>query len=157
MARPTGSHRTDATRRGGIRSCESHLSGRAGLALGAAALVASALAAPTSATAADPGDRADVSSSLVTQLSTLRDGAPTAVMVHGATLQQARDAVAATGMTAVTSFDRIGVVVATGTGSQVQAVRSEPGVTYVEGNQRRSTSSRTAATSPPAATRPPRP
>jgi serine protease AprX len=106
------------------------------LALGAAALVASAaLAAPTSATAADPGDPADLSASLVSQLSTLGNGVPAAVMVHGATLQQARDAVAATGMTAVTSFDRIAVVVATGTGSQVQAVRSQPGVTYVEGNQ----------------------
>ena len=106
------------------------------LAVGAAALVASAsLVAPTTATAAESGDRANVSSHLATQLSRLDAGVPTAVMVHGATLQQARDAVAATGMTAVTSFDRIGVVVATGTGSQVQAVRSEPGVTYVEGNQ----------------------
>jgi serine protease AprX len=111
----------------------------AGLAVGAAALVASAgLAAPT-ATAADtataPGDRANVSAHLADELTSLGAGVPTSVMVHGATLQQARDAVAATGMTAVTTFDRIGVVVATGTGSQVQAVRAEPGVTYVEGNQ----------------------
>lgn len=106
------------------------------LAAGAVALVASAsLVAPTTATAAGSGDRANVSSHLATQLSRLDAGVPTAVMVHGATLQQARDAVAATGMTSVTSFDRIGVVVATGTGSQVQAVRSQPGVTYVEGNQ----------------------
>lgn len=106
------------------------------LAVGAAALVALAgLTVPTSATAAESGDRADLSTQLVTQLSRLDAGAPTSVMVHGATLQQARDAVAATGMTAVTSFDRIGVVVTTGTGDQVQAVRSEPGVTYVEGNQ----------------------
>ena len=106
------------------------------LAVSAAALVASAsLVAPTTASAAECGDRADVSSHLATQLGRLDAGAPTAVMVHGATLQQARDAVAATGMTAVTSFDRIGVVVATGTATQVQAVRSEPGVTYVEGNQ----------------------
>lgn len=111
----------------------------AGLAVGAAALVASAgLAAPT-ATAADTaaaaqGERANVSAHLADELTRLGAGVPTSVMVHGATLQQARDAVAATGMTAVTSFDRIGVVVATGTGSQVQAVRAEPGVTYVEGN-----------------------
>lgn len=106
------------------------------LAVGAVALVATTgLTVPTSATAAESGDRADLSSQLVTQLAGLDAGAPTAVMVHGATLQQARDAVAATGMTAVTSFDAIGVVVATGTGSQVQAVRSQPGVTYVEGNQ----------------------
>lgn len=106
------------------------------LAVGAAALVASAsLAAPTTASAAESGDRADVSSHLATQLDRLDAGAPTAVMVHGATLQEARDAVAAAGMTTATSFDRIGVVVATGTATQVQAVRSEPGVTYVEGNQ----------------------
>ncbi|EBP5237124.1 S8 family peptidase, partial [Salmonella enterica] len=35
----------------------------------------------------------------------------------------------------VTTFDRIGVVVATGLPAQVQAVRAQPGVTYVEGNQ----------------------
>ncbi len=106
------------------------------LAVGAVALVAAAsLTVPTSAGATASGDRADVSSQLVAQLSRLDADSPTAVMVHGATLQQARDAVAATGMTAVTSFERIGVVVATGTGEQVQAVRSEPGVTYVEGNQ----------------------
>ncbi|KRF37915.1 peptidase S8 [Nocardioides sp. Soil805] len=106
------------------------------LAVGAVALVAAAsLTVPTSATAADSGERADLSSGLVTQLARLDAGTPTSVMVHGATLQQARDAVAATGMTAVTSFDKIAVVVATGTGSQVQAVRSEPGVTHVEGNQ----------------------
>ena len=38
-------------------------------------------------------------------------------------------------MRSVTTFDKIGVVVATGLPAQVQAVRSEPGVTYVEGNQ----------------------
>ena len=35
----------------------------------------------------------------------------------------------------MTSFDKVGVVVATGLPAQVQAVRSQPGVTYVEGNR----------------------
>ncbi|QIK77244.1 S8 family serine peptidase [Nocardioides piscis] len=102
--------------------------------MGAAALAAAAsLAAPTMATAAD--DRANVSDFLASELTSLPAGARAAVMVHGATLQDAQAAVRDAGMRAVTSFDKIGVVVATGTTSQIQAVRSEPGVTYVEGNQ----------------------
>lgn len=104
------------------------------LAMGAAALAASAfLASPTTASAAD--DRANVSSFLAEQLTSLSSGARAAVMVHGATLQEAKAAVAETGMQQVTTFDKIGVVVATGTTAQIQAVRAEPGVTYVEGNQ----------------------
>ena len=99
------------------------------LALGAAALAATAsLVAPTSsaapASAAD--DRANVSAFLAKKLGTMSASAPAAVMVHGATLQQARSAVTATGMQHVTSFRTIGVVVATGTRSQIQAVRSQP-------------------------------
>jgi serine protease AprX len=105
------------------------------LALGAAALAATAsLAAPTLAQASVTGEPANVSTFLAEQLTSMSAGTPTAVMVHGATLQQAKTAVVATGMTRVTSFDKIGVVVATGTTSQIQAVRSQPGVTYVEGN-----------------------
>lgn len=104
------------------------------LAIGAAALAATAsLVVPTAANAAE--DRADVSPFLSQQLGRLAADAPAAVMVHGATLQQAKDAVAASGLAKVSSFDKIGVVVATGTKSQIQAVRSQPGVTYVEGNQ----------------------
>ena len=33
------------------------------------------------------------------------------------------------------SFDRIGVVVARGTKAQIGAARTQPGVTYLEGNQ----------------------
>ncbi|WP_036491790.1 MULTISPECIES: S8 family serine peptidase [Nocardioides] len=107
------------------------------LALGAAALATTAsLVAPTTlvaqANAAD--DRANVSAFLAEQLSTLSASAPAAVMVHGATLTQAQAAVTNTGMKRVTTFRKIGVVVATGTASQIQAVRSQPGVTYVEGN-----------------------
>ncbi len=108
------------------------------LAVGAAALVATAsLVAPTSsaAPAGTTSDRANVSAFLAKKLGTMSASAPAAVMVHGATLQQARSAVTASGMQRVTSFSKIGVVVATGTKSQIQAVRSQPGVTYVEGNQ----------------------
>ena len=109
------------------------------LALGAAALVATAgFAAPTLAHAGVTGEVTDepanVSAFLATKLTSMPATAPAAVMVHGATLEQAKTAVIATGMKRVTSFDRIGVVVATGTRSQIQAVRSQPGVTYVEGN-----------------------
>lgn len=108
------------------------------LALGAAALVTTAsLLAPASLVAQANGaeDRANVSAFLAKKLTTLSTTKPAAVMVHGATLAQARSAVTATGMQQVTSFRKIGVVVATGTVSQIQAVRSQPGVTYVEGNQ----------------------
>ena len=44
----------------------------------------------------------------------------------------ATEAVTATGMTKVATFRKIGVVGARGTKAQIQAVRSQPGVTYVE-------------------------
>jgi serine protease AprX len=99
------------------------------LALGAAAVVAAAgMSVPTSASASP--QVADVSPYLGTQLSTL--SGTTLVLVHGESLRAATSAVRATGMTTSTSFDRIGVVGAVGTKSQIQAVRSQPGVTYVE-------------------------
>lgn len=107
------------------------------LALGAAALATTAsLMAPTGPAANAAAERANVSAFLAKKLTSMSDTAPAAVMVHGASLTQARSAVAAAGMQRVTSFRKIGVVVATGTKSQIQAVRSQPGVTYVEGNQR---------------------
>jgi subtilisin family serine protease len=58
----------------------------------------------------------------------------TTVLVHGTDIAAARAAVAGTGMRPVTEFERIGVAVASGTAAQVQAARSKPGVTYLEGN-----------------------
>ena len=58
----------------------------------------------------------------------------TTVMVHGTDAAAARAAVAATGMTTVTEFEQIGVVVAEGTADQVEAAGAQPGVTYLEGN-----------------------
>ncbi|TDD27585.1 peptidase S8 [Kribbella turkmenica] len=57
------------------------------------------------------------------------------VLVHGTDLAAARNAVKASGLKQLTSYDKIGVVVAEGTSSQIRAARTEPGVTYLEGNQ----------------------
>lgn len=99
------------------------------------------LAAALGATLALPGTPASAATSaplqpyLAEQLSDLRLLESTTVLVHGESLQAAKDAVAASGMKASTSFDKIGVVVARGTKAQITDVRSRPGVTYVEGNQ----------------------
>ncbi len=98
------------------------------LAAGAAAVLAFGLAAPMSASAA-PG-QADLSPYLSKQLSSLTG--KTTVLVHGATLADANRAVTAAGMTKTVTFRKIGVVGARGTKSQIQAVRSKAGVTYVE-------------------------
>ena len=55
--------------------------------------------------------------------------------MHGSSLAAAKGAVATTGMSTVTTFDKIGVVVARGTRAQITAARAVPGVTYLEGNQ----------------------
>jgi subtilisin family serine protease len=57
------------------------------------------------------------------------------VMVHGATLADAERAVAVTGMQRVTTFRKIGVVVAQATKPQLEAARTQPGVTYLEGDE----------------------
>ncbi|MGA8978192.1 MAG: S8 family serine peptidase [Pedococcus sp.] len=105
-------------------------------AIAAAALATVALSAPASAGMLSSGESlAPVQPWLAAQLGTLKSATPTTVLVHGTDTATAQRAVAATGMRSVTTFDKIGVVVATGLPAQVQAVRSEPGVTYVEGNQ----------------------
>jgi serine protease AprX len=60
---------------------------------------------------------------------------PATVLVHGTDVATARSAATASGLVVRESFDRIAVVVATGLPVQIAAVRSVPGVTYVEGNQ----------------------
>ncbi len=57
------------------------------------------------------------------------------MLVHGTDTAAATKAVQAAGLRKVTTFDKVGVVVATGLPAQVQLVRAQPGVTYVEGNQ----------------------
>ncbi|CAM3579107.1 S8 family serine peptidase [Nocardioides zeicaulis] len=87
-------------------------------------------AAADAATAAVPAP-ADLSPFLARQLGRLTG--PTTVLVHGSSLAAARDAVAATGMAKAGEFRAIDVVVARASADQVRAVRSRPGVTYVEG------------------------
>jgi serine protease AprX len=99
------------------------------LALGAAAVVAAAgLPAPTSASASP--QPADVSPYLAQQLGSL--SGTTLVLVHGSLLAAAIDAVAETGMSRSITFRKIDVVGAVGTKAQIQTVRSQPGVEYVE-------------------------
>lgn len=59
----------------------------------------------------------------------------TTALVHGTDIAAARAAVRNSGMRLVTTYDKIGVAVATGTRAQILAARNEPGVTYLEGNQ----------------------
>jgi serine protease AprX len=97
------------------------------------ALAAALLATPAQAAPSSPA-LAAVQPWLAQQLGTLAAAAPTTVLVHGTDMQAARSAVAATGMRTVTEFRQIGVAVASGTAQQIQAARSRPGVTYLEGN-----------------------
>ncbi|MGY1724951.1 S8 family serine peptidase [Blastococcus sp. SYSU DS0533] len=98
------------------------------------AVVAGALlSAPAQAAPAGPA-LAPVQEFLAGQLAGLGAAVPTTVVVHGTDVAAARAAVAATGMRTVTEYERIGVVVASGTAGQVEAARSRPGVTYLEGN-----------------------
>jgi serine protease AprX len=103
------------------------------LAIGASTLLASvALAAPTSS--ADAAHvLADVSPYLSRQLDGLTGS--TTVLVHGTDLAAANAAVADAGMTKRGSFDKIAVVIASGTKTQIEEVRAAAGVTHVEGNQ----------------------
>ena len=107
---------------------------RAGLACTASILAASAaFGAGSTATAAVSGapQPANVSDFLAGQLTNLTGR--TTVLVHGTDLTAARQAVAATGMAKKGEFKGIGVVIANATKSQIAAVRTQSGVTYVEG------------------------
>jgi subtilisin family serine protease len=107
---------------------------RRNLAVGAlSAVTAALLAAPAQAAPSAP-PLAPVQDFLAGRLGTLADAVPTTVLVHGTDITAARAAVDATGMRPVTEFERIGVVVASGTAGQVAAARAQPGVTYLEGN-----------------------
>jgi serine protease AprX len=101
-----------------------------------AALAAVALATPASAgLLPSSGVLAPMQPWLTQQLGVLGAATPTTVLVHGADLAAAKQAVEAAGLRQLMTFERIGVVVATGLPAQVQLVREQSGVTYVEGNQ----------------------
>ncbi len=107
----------------------------AAIALAAVAAFAGTNLAAAPAGAAGTAPSAPVQQFLKNQLSGLGALGKTTVLVHGATLADAKKAVSATGMTTTTSFDKIGVVVARGTKAQITAARTQPGVTYLEGNK----------------------
>lgn len=98
----------------------------------AAGLVASGALITLPATAANVA--APASASLVQGL-LAGDAVVAPVMVHGVTLADAQRAVEATGMREITTYRKIGVVVAMATAEQVQDARTQPGVTYLEGSQ----------------------
>ncbi|MBW8729476.1 MAG: S8 family serine peptidase [Terrabacter sp.] len=94
--------------------------------------------APSSAAAGLLGTgqaRAPLSTWLAQHWSTLSAVTPTTVLVHATDIGAARRAATASGLTVRDTYDKIGVVVAAGLPVQIDAVRSVPGVTYVEGNQ----------------------
>jgi subtilisin family serine protease len=97
----------------------------------AVSIVAVAATFGAGGTATAASQQANLSDFLAGQLSSLTG--ETTVMVHATSVSAARQAVTAAGMTKTGEFSKIGVVVANASKSQVQAVRSAPGVTYVEG------------------------
>jgi serine protease AprX len=101
------------------------------LGVGSLSVVAAALFAAPAQAAPSP---APVQDFLAEQLSTVAGASPTTLMVHGTDIAAARAAVATTGMRTITEFEKIGVVVASGTADQIEAARTQPGVTYLEGN-----------------------
>ena len=105
-------------------------------AVAACALGGVGLASPASAGLLPSGTAlAPVQPWLSSQLAVLGAVTPTTVLVHGTDLAAAKRAVRAAGLAQVTTFDKIGVVVATGLPAQVRLVRAQQGVTYVEGNR----------------------
>jgi subtilisin family serine protease len=111
---------------------------RRAVAAGAAAsLLAVAFTTPVHAQQTASAPVQPLLSRQLNQLVTLQRAT---VLVHGTDLAAAKQAVKASGLRQLTSYDKIGVVVAQGTRSQILAARSQPGVTYLEGNQPISTS-----------------
>jgi serine protease AprX len=84
--------------------------------------------------AAAPSVLAPLSASLSATLGAAAAALPMTVLVHGTDLASAKAAAGQAGLTEITSFRRIGVVAVAGTAAQVRAVRTLPGVTYVEAN-----------------------
>ena len=107
---------------------------RKSLGLGAAVVLAgAALCMPTSSANA-VGEPAPIQPFLAGQLDKVNSVVPTTVLVHGSSLKAANDAVQASGLQKVSSFDKIGVVAATGTKGQIEKAQTQQGVTYLEGN-----------------------
>lgn len=109
------------------------LSKRGAATAAAALLVTAGLAGQAPAGATTAG--VPVQPFLQRVLASASGTTPVTVLVHGSDIAAARSAVRSSGLRLVTTFDRIGVAVARGTATQVQAAGHAPGVTYLEGNQ----------------------
>ena len=108
----------------------------AGLAVGVCLAIGSLTVGAAMAEPGWPQGRvAPVSESLADLLAGKPANVPALVMVHGTDLAAANRAVSETGMTKLTEFRKVGIVVARATPRQVEQARSQPGVTYLEGDQ----------------------
>lgn len=106
------------------------------LALAGALLTALPLATsgPSPAASASASSLAPVADGLAATLRTARAGVALPVMVHGTDVAAARRAVSASGLRLITTFDKVGVAVASGTPAQIERARAQAGVTYLEGD-----------------------
>src|SRR4051794_37359062 len=101
-------------------------------ALIVAAATGVAIASVPAAADATPGSGARIQKWLAGHLASV----PTAtVFVHGTSTATAKRAARASGLKVLTTWDAIGVAVATGSRSQIRSVAHQPGVTYLEGDQ----------------------
>ena len=109
---------------------------RTTLGVGVSAALAAVLTLPVAAAPSLASTQpARVQDFLAGQLGKLGPLGQATVLVHGTDLAAAKRAVGASGLTTATTFGRIGVVVARGTKRQIETARTQPGVTYLEGNQ----------------------
>ena len=109
---------------------------RTTLGVGVSAALAAVLTLPVTAAPSQASTQpARVQDFLAGQLGRLGPLGEATVLVHGTDLAAAKRAVGASGLTTSTTFGKIGVVVARGTKTQIERARTQPGVTYLEGNQ----------------------
>ena len=109
---------------------------RTTLGVGVSAALAAVLTLPIAAAPSQASTQpARVQDFLAAQLGKLGPLGQATVLVHGTDLAAAKRTVGASGLTTATTFARIGVVVARGTKRQIETARTQPGVTYLEGNQ----------------------
>ncbi|MGH3735329.1 MAG: S8 family peptidase [Micromonosporaceae bacterium] len=104
--------------------------------LAAAVLVTSVAGIAQAAASTTSPALAKVSDVLANTLSTASATAKVPVLVHGTDVAAAKAAASSAGLTTITTWPKIGVVVAKGTPDQIRGARAARGVTYLEGNQK---------------------
>ena len=98
----------------------------------AVAAVLGAVPLVSLAQSATPTGSARLSTGLVAALRDATDGERLNVLVHGTSKQAALDAIDAAGLELLVVLESIGVPAAVGTPDQIDELRAQPGVTYVE-------------------------